>query len=523
MDRDTASRLIEDNLHTIFAWSLSRLYDKTEAEDLAQDIICALLKSVSRIENDKAFYGYMWRVAENIFRSKIRRKRPVMESYDGYQGVYFTTPEDSLIESEQLQLLRRELSLLSKQYRESTVKYYIYGKSCSEISAELNISEEMVKYYLFKTRKILKEGIGMAREFGEKSYNPSVFRVDFWGSGNNSEYLEIFSRKLPGNIVLSAYDKPVSVTELSVELGVAAPYLEDELAILERHELIKKTGGKYQTNIIIFTDAFEKSALKKFVPVYEKAAIEFNRQLEETLSKLKNLAFLGSDYDAMRLKWTFANMAVCHALMRSDRILKDKFGDFPLLSNGSYGFVYGYDNDYENGLFKGIYMYNGNVENNAWVSVVNYCIIKRCQELSFRNEKSFSAMTDAVLGKEADENNEEIVRMIDEGVISSDSGRLFANFPVFTEKVFEEVQEILAPVSEIALSCMTEICKIAEETLRDYVPKQLKDKCGYLTAIYHQIKAMGLIIEEMVKREQLIVPDEKVNLCVFGVDARKDV
>lgn len=69
----------------------------------------------------------------------------------------------------------RELSLLSKQYREIIVAYYFTGKSCSEISADLGISTEMVKYYLFKTRKILKEGIGMSREFGEKSYNPGTF------------------------------------------------------------------------------------------------------------------------------------------------------------------------------------------------------------------------------------------------------------------------------------------------------------------------------------------------------------
>ncbi len=126
-------------------------------------------------------------------------------------------------------LLRRELSLLSKQYREATVAYYIYHKSCSEISTDLGISMEMVKYYLFKTRKILKEGIGMTREFGEKSYNPGIFRMDYWGSGDNTCYWQLFERKLPGNILLSAYDTPVTMQELSVELGVATVYLEDEI------------------------------------------------------------------------------------------------------------------------------------------------------------------------------------------------------------------------------------------------------------------------------------------------------
>ena len=179
MDREIAGNLIEENLHTIFAWSMSRLYDKSEAEDLTNDIVFAVLKSIGRLENDEAFFGFMWRIAENVFRARLRKKHPEAIEFDSNNcGVYWETPEDKVIESEQLMLLRRELSLLSKQYREATVKYYIYGKTCSEISIELDISIEMVKYYLFKTRKILKEGIGMTRELGEKSYNPAIFRLD---------------------------------------------------------------------------------------------------------------------------------------------------------------------------------------------------------------------------------------------------------------------------------------------------------------------------------------------------------
>lgn len=179
-----------------------------------------MLKSVHRLENDEAFFGFMWRIADNTLKMRLRKKQyETVEYNEEFCGAYWTTPEDEFIKSEEIGLLRREPSLLSNQYREVTVRYYIYGKSCSEISSELGISNEMVKYYLFKTRKILKEGIGMTREFGVKSYNPQTFRADFWG-GRSTPYFELFERRLPGNIVLSAYDKPVTITELSIELGV---------------------------------------------------------------------------------------------------------------------------------------------------------------------------------------------------------------------------------------------------------------------------------------------------------------
>ena len=150
MERTVAAGLIEENLHTIFAWAMSKLYDKSEAEDLAQDIIYAVLKSVHRLENDEAFWGFLWKVAQNTLMARVRKKRVDEVEFEEHNcGTYWITPEDEFIKSEEIQLLRRELALLSNQYREVTVRYYIYGKSCSEISAELDISTEMVKYYLF--------------------------------------------------------------------------------------------------------------------------------------------------------------------------------------------------------------------------------------------------------------------------------------------------------------------------------------------------------------------------------------
>lgn len=149
MDIKTASKLIEDNLHNIYAYAYSKVFDKDNAEDLSQDIIVAALKSVNRLENDSAFWKYFWRIAENTLRAYIReRKKETVEYNDNFVGVYWNTPEEEIIKSEEIKLLRRELSLLSKMYRDVTVKHYIYGKSCKEISQELGISVEMTKFYL---------------------------------------------------------------------------------------------------------------------------------------------------------------------------------------------------------------------------------------------------------------------------------------------------------------------------------------------------------------------------------------
>ncbi len=512
MDKETASRLIEENLLTIYGWSFSRLYDKAEAEDLTQDIIVNVLKSIDRLENDDAFYGFLWKIAENIFRARLRKKKTdTVEWNQDYEGIDWMTPEEKCINEEEVQTLRRELSLLVRQYREVTVRYYIHGKSCSEISTELDISVEMVKYYLFKTRKILKEGISMNRKFGEMSYNPRTFRMDFWGNNDSDIYWELFKRKLPGNILLAVYEKPLTLTELSLELGVATAYLEDEVDILESHDILKQVGDKYQTNIVIFTSKYESCVMEKSRAVYEMSAQLFHQLLEETLPQIKGLELFENDLDDNDYKWIFSNMALYFSARRFDQTKRESLGQYPLLSNGSSGFIFGYDNDYENRCFNGIY------EHSSWGAVVNYRFFEACQHWEPHNRKTLDAMLDAIYGRKADEENDELIRMIEEGFILSDKGQLSPNFPVFSVKALEKIQVLLEPLLEVACDCMTIICDIAAEILKNHVPKSLKSRCEQMAYIRYHHDVMAYIMKAMVERGQLVIPDKKANLCMFGV------
>lgn len=269
MDDKQAAILITKNLASIYGYSFARLYDKDDVDDLTSEIVYEILKSAPRLKEETSFWAFAWKIAENTFRKFIKRKEladitePLPNDNEFVDDGM--TPENEYIEdetrSESIFLLRRELSLLSKTHREVCVAYYIHNRSCSEMAEEQNISVDMVKYHLFKTRKLLKEGIGMTRRLGEKSYKPGTFRINFWGDRNY--YGNLFDRKLPGSIVLATYDIPMTAQELSIELGVTMPYLEEELEILEASGVIIKTGNKYRTNLIILTEAYEKTLPEK--------------------------------------------------------------------------------------------------------------------------------------------------------------------------------------------------------------------------------------------------------------------
>lgn len=525
MKREVAAELLQNSLKDIFAFSVSRLYDKQDAEDLTNDIILEVLSSADRLQNDEAFYGYMWKIAENTFKRFIRNKSiPKIEFNEKFLGAYWETPENKCIENEELLHLRRELSLLSKQYREVTVKYYIHNKTVAGISKEMKISEEMVKYYLFKTRKILKEGVNMDRKYGEKSYNPSKFGINFWGGGGDNSYVwQTFERKLPGNIVLAAYDKPLTIKELSLELGVATPYLEEELEILLRNKFIKQIGDKYQTDFLIFKTPYELEFQEKIPSsdICNTTAMKICDIVEELLPDFRKKD-LGIQLDDNQLRWFVVNFALINALGDFEEKNKEKFGPYPVLIGKTYGFVYGHDNDYEFNNFEGIYGCCFNKNRTAHYTAVNYNTIIKCQRWNGGNSTRTERMCDAILENAVQPDDVAVAQLISENMIKVLDGKLTANFPVFTSKEDYLMRKDLKNIINSVVVCMDKICSTATKILKRHTPKYFYDRCEQMCYIRHQADAMAVIIEKLVSYGYLVVPGEKTNLTVFGVKRISD-
>ena len=377
-----ASELLSENLTAIYGYAFSKLYDKDKVDDLASEIVYEIIVSARNLQNEEAFWGFAWKIAENTFRRFIRKSEfaaQTVELTEENIGVYDLSPEQEYIEketeSEEIYLLRRELSLLKKTHREISVAYYVDNKSCSQIAKEQNISVEMVKYHLFKTRKLLKEGIGMTRTLGEKSYNPGTFRLDFWGDKN--KYDGLFNRKLPGSIVLAAYYEAMTAEALSMELGVSMPYLEEEIEILEAAGVLKRTGDKYQTNIVIITDAYEKEFVKKTSAVYSAVAKSVFEKVMSRLPKIRELDFRGNDYDDNRLLFGLLNLVFFSSFLKAKRT--DPLGIPNKLALGGNGWIFGYDNDYVNHHFNGVAGEAWNKSGTACFSAENYKVIEKAQ------------------------------------------------------------------------------------------------------------------------------------------------
>ncbi len=324
MTTQKAGELLAENMKTLYLWSMHKTSDPIAAEDLCSDVMLAVMQAAPRLRYEEAFFGFVWKVAANTYKRYLRKKSKTRESAlsEPLSEILPETDADplvALIDSEEagreLSVLRRELAFLSRAYRLCTVAYYYDGLSVKEIAERYHMTADSVKFYLFQSRKILKEGIAMERQFGEKSFRPHPFYFGAITSGTDDNLLrELLSRKIPGQILLSAYGEPVTLSQLSVELGVASVYLEDEVETLEKHHLLKRCGKqKVQTHMLILTK-------QEFDDCFDAMDREFSASLAEGIGKIRNalpalrqVGFVGADLPEHLLVWDFMTLLIIRA------------------------------------------------------------------------------------------------------------------------------------------------------------------------------------------------------------------
>ncbi len=142
----------------------------------------------------------------------------------------------------------RCLHTLSAAYRDIFVDHYVGGLSVRALADKYALPESTIKWRLHTGReKNQKEGRGTKMD---KIYNRIQWNtVTCNGSLDTDRYLHT---QLARAICLAAYEKPLTVEEISVQTGVPALYIEDELPRLLHGEAVVKLGEKYATNFILF-------------------------------------------------------------------------------------------------------------------------------------------------------------------------------------------------------------------------------------------------------------------------------
>jgi len=478
-----------DVLEKLYYFALRKTGSRHEAEDLAQEIAMQALASLACGSRPVDFDRWLWAVARNRYArwAKDKRKRSAIvhdEQMLTAQPDAGPSAEAVLVRADELAALRRELALLTKDFREIVVAYYFAGERIADIASRLGLAEGTVKRRLHDCRKAIREGIEMAKETGTRSFKAD--EVDFSKSGPNGRDgspWSLINRLIPKNILLAAYRNPLTLEELSLELGVAMPYMEEEVRLLAEGTLLRETAkGRYETDFIILDKAMKLDIFRKT----EEAAKTFAPLLIEWLDAAAEdvQRVIGQRFERSFLLWTLIPLAVDMAVQDTRRLngVRNAYTPRP---HGGYWDIVGYERcetPYNISI--------GQNESGDESAVMRYYkfplpgLWDRAGELDLVETQILagairSGLARNQLGRvEADT----IRRLIERGFLADDPVKIIPNFPVFRREHYERLKSWKDTPGYIGLlDILNELYRHAYRVIGRGCPARLTEQLKFVT------------------------------------------
>lgn len=485
---------------TIFSYCMAKTKTRADAEDLSQDILCELIKSLNSIRDDRAFYSFMWAVAGNVYKQWCRKKAKsstveliddISEEIDyefGFESVIY--------------ILRRELTLLSEKYRRATILYYIDGKSCSEIASVLDISESMVKYLLFKSRKILKEGMNMDRKLGALSYNPKNFIPFYNGSGPNRFY-DFMQSKIRQNIITACYNDSLTAEQISLETGIPLPYLDAEIKQLEDKALLIKSGTHYKANIIVITSACVDEINRNAIIYHNKIADIIGEFIETKLTEFRKIGFSGNDFTENSLRWQLIAFVLSVIISYDTKEVLE----YPETAWGDHAYLWLIEEDksVNNHIFNFSTQYSRHGDR---ICFFDYLPNPKGDHRDFYgNARYINILCDIVHDNccnFSEYDLEAVAEMIRKGYVIKENNIFRVAMPVFTAEQYSEAFDLARDfVDKNLQNVIASLDSAYERILSEHTPKHLQKQAADIARMDRLVNAADVPINILVERKIL--------------------
>ncbi len=505
MTNEELNKKIAEVSKTIYHYCIARTPTREEAEDLSQDILYELIRSAGNIRDDSAFYAFMWGVAGNVYKQWCRKrtKMQVSELTDDIPAEAEPCSFDDDGEGD-IYRLRRELALLSERHRHATVLYYIHRKPCAEIAERLSISESMVKYLLFKSRIILKEGMNMERKLGTLSYDPKTLIPMYSGEGPN-QFWSFMQSKIRQNIVSACYNDSLTPQQISLETGIPLPYLDDEIKELTDKQILIADGPRYKTNVIIITADCRREIDTLSENYCHRLADEMAAYLDTNMSAYKKIGFRGSEYSDTTLRWQLMIPAF-REIMHHDAALE---AACPVTGWGEHACLRFVE---ASAYSQSQYVFNYSTLSSArGDSVLFYDYLPNPYGLHndfYGNQRYVNILCDIARGdcvKFGEYDLEAVAEMIRMGYVRKEGDGFAVNMPVYTAEQYARVQEMAQTfVTEIVGQTVAELLAASTAVMREHTPKHLQDQVELVAYVEKHLNAVSTPALRMIEEGKLV-------------------
>ncbi|MBT8281312.1 MAG: RNA polymerase sigma factor [Muriicola sp.] len=161
-DQKAYGVLVDRYKYLVFTLACRMLKNREDAEEVAQDTFVKAYKSLKTFKGDAKFSSWLYRIAYRkcLDRLKKEKRRPGAGSLevDGVKDLKASGGVLEHIESdERSELLKAAIDRLSEIDAALVTLYYYEQLTVREISGILDMSQNVIKVRLFRSRKQLEQ------------------------------------------------------------------------------------------------------------------------------------------------------------------------------------------------------------------------------------------------------------------------------------------------------------------------------------------------------------------------------
>lgn len=484
----------------IFSFCRARTSNREDAEDLSQDILLELVRSSGNIRNSDAFYGFMWAVANNVYKQWCRKKAR-LKTCELTEDIPSEETFDREDEEDDIYLLRRELTLLSEKYRRAVILYYIEKRSCCQISHILNISESMVKYLLFKSRQILKEGMNMERKLGTLSYAPKTLVPLYNGTGPNL-FWDFMQGMVRQNIVNACYNDSLTAEQISLETGIPLPYLDNEIKALTDRGIMLQNGKHYKTNVIIITSECADEISRGAAPYQLRIEELISGFMETGMEDFRKIGFKGSEFSERTLRWLMMTF-----ILRAIASFNNDVSDFPITAWGDRAYIWLAEKNSrtDNSIFNYSQVMSRSGDQ---IYFVDYLPAPKSDHRDFYNNSGYTNILCDIARGHCDrfgENDlEAAAELIKKGYIIRENNSFKSALPIFTAQQYDDAVKLVKELADKDLASEIKgLDELAARILGEHTPKHLQAQVEGISRMDRFINAVCIPAKHLIDKKVL--------------------
>lgn len=160
-DQEALRLLVERWEGPIFAFTARMIGSYETAQDITQDVFLRVCRNAHRYRPSGRFKGWLFRIAGNMVRSRIRRSRIVR--WVRFDSTVHDSPSpektaDETIEAdERKQAVRAALLKLPPRQRQAVALRYFEGMTYQEVAEAMEASVSAVESLLYRAMDGLKQ------------------------------------------------------------------------------------------------------------------------------------------------------------------------------------------------------------------------------------------------------------------------------------------------------------------------------------------------------------------------------